>query len=214
LEERHFSKENICRQLAEALQRYNRKPQLSQDYFSAAVLIPIIIKDGEPALLFEVRSSNLVWQPGEICFPGGKVEENDEDSIAAAVRETEEELGIDRNCIEIIGQMEPVLSPIGVVLFPAIGFIAGTSELKINKNEVGEVFSVPLTHLIAVEPRIGHMEMATRPAKDFPSELIGGYEVGWKQRKNYAVVFYRYKKYVIWGLTAQVLKNFLDLCRA
>lgn len=195
------------------------KEQLAEDqkriaaeaYFEAAVLVPLLNFDADPAVLFEVRSTHLAWQPGEICFPGGRLEEQDESTQRAAIRETCEELGMTAEQICVIGAMAPISSPIGVLLHPCVGRLEGA--INPNTDEVAETFAVPLAELLAIEPAVGRMELATRPADDFPAELLPGYETGWKKRKTYPVYFYRWRDKVIWGLTALVLRRFLESWR-
>jgi coenzyme A diphosphatase NUDT7 len=185
-----------------------------KEYFSAAVLVPIVCEKGQPSILFEVRSSHLSWQPGEVCFPGGHIEDGDKNSLFAAVRETKEELGlVSIEEIEVLGSIEEIISPIGVRLFPHVGYIPSAHLIAPNHDEVEEVFTVPLDFLLKCEPIISHMEMGTRPLTDFPFTLVGGYSEQWKVRKTYKVLFYQYGKYVIWGLTAQVLQLFLEKCK-
>lgn len=181
------------------------------DYFQAAVLVPIILKESGPEVMFEVRAGHLAWQPGEICFPGGKIERSDKNPRAAAVRECCEELGLKRRQIKILGELETVMSPIGVILYPQVGVITGL--ISPNPAEVAEVFSVPIEYLLQHEAKIGHMEMATRPAQDFPLKLLPEYETNWKKRKSYAVYFYSWQHHLIWGLTALVLRRFLAYWR-
>lgn len=182
-------------------------------YFNAAVLVPLIWDHDQLAVLFEIRSTHLSWQPGEICFPGGGIEKLDDSPISAAVRETTEELGIGSDQIQVLGSLHEVISPIGVKLHPTVGYIHDIGHIKANPDEVAEVFTVPLEFLLNTEPIIGHMERCTRPLDDFPFDLLPGYSHDWKIRKKYQVLFYKYGNYVIWGLTAQVLHDFLDIYR-
>lgn len=181
-------------------------------FFPAAVFIPLVERENGLSVLFEVRAGQLNWQPGEVCFPGGRVEPMDVDSQATAVRETSEELGIDPRDICVLGEMNEVVSPIGVILKPYVGRIAGGS-CKLSKNEVAEVFAVPLDFLLTAEPLVAHMEMGNRPLEDFPFSLVPGYHADWMKRRTYEVLFYQYNGRVIWGLTAQVLADFLSVWR-
>ncbi|MEG6586538.1 NUDIX hydrolase [Dendrosporobacter sp. 1207_IL3150] len=181
-------------------------------FFRAAVLIPLIIEKDKESILFEVRASEMAWQPGEICFPGGKVEPRDANEKEAAIRETVEELGINAKNIEVIGEMGEVVSPIGVILKPYIGIIEVT-DYKLSKKEVAQVFKVPLAMLLDMKPIKAHMEMGNRPLDDFPFELVPHYNDEWKRRRTYEVLFYKFEDRVIWGLTAQVLSDFIDICR-
>ena len=154
------------------------------------------------------------WQPGEICLPGGRIESGDSSPQAAAVRETSEELGIALSKIDVIGPLDYIVSPIGVTLYPFVALIENDAVIKPNHSEVAEVFSVPLKFLLAAEPLTAQMEMATRPMANFPFDLLPlGYSAEWKRRKTYKVFFYSYESYIIWGLTAQVIRNFLNVFR-
>lgn len=201
--------EKIFDELSIVLGKEDGEKATYDEYFSAAVLVPLILENNQLAVLFEIRSAKLSWQPGEICFPGGRIEKSDNSSIAAAVRETTEELGISTGEIQVIGALPEVISPIGVRLYPAVAYLHGKEPINAGPDEVAEVFTVPLEFLLKTEPIIGKMERCTRPLADFPFALLPGYSEKWKRRRTYEVLFYQYKDYVIWGLTAQVLHNFL-----
>lgn len=194
----------------------DRKPRLDNelDFFRSAVLIPLVESREGVSVLFERRSAELKWQPGEICFPGGKIEQYDQDPADTAVRETMEELGVTRECVEIIGPMDFIASPLGVLIYPFVGYLTDITGLQPNQGEVGEVFRVPLSFLLQTRPMTAHMELATRPMSDFPFTLLDyNYSSDWKRRKTYPVQFYHYQDYVIWGLTAKILDSFLAICR-
>lgn len=203
--------QNLCEKLSATLTANLVSRDRYTEYFNAAVLVPLIWDNDQFAVLFEVRSAHLAWQPGEICFPGGRIEMSDKTPMDAAVRETREELGLKTEQIQILGSLHEVVSPIGVRLYPFAGYISDVQDITVSPGEVAEVFSVPLSFLLENEPIIGHMERCTRPLADFPFELLPGYSEQWKSRKNYKVLFYKYEQYVIWGLTAQVLHNFLEV---
>lgn len=205
---------NFCEKLRAVLQSRPPRIENENDYFSSAVLIPLVSYKGELRVLFEVRSSMLSWQPGEICFPGGHIEEEDCNPLAAAIRETSEEIGVPQELIHPIGAMDYIVSPIGVILYPYVGFIEQAEAVQPSCAEVGKIFSVPLDYLMKTEPLTGRMEIATRPIGDFPFHLMpDDYPQDWKRRTEYEVLFYQYKEYVIWGLTAKVLHKFLQVCK-
>jgi len=203
--------QEICDKISIALSAGLDYGERYKEYFSAAVLVPLIWENDQVKVLFEVRSHHLSWQPGEICFPGGRIEAVDTSFLSAAVRETTEELGLRVGQIQVLGALHEVVSPIGVRLHPFVGYITDAHLIIPSQDEVAEVFTVPLEFLLGVEPIIGHMERCTRPLADFPFELMPGYSNKWKSRKNYQVLFYQYNQHVIWGLTAQVLHNFLEI---
>ncbi|WP_051296481.1 NUDIX hydrolase [Anaeroarcus burkinensis] len=203
--------EYIREQLQEGLRQREVK-LLQKGYFRAAVVVPILEIHGELAVLFQVRSSQMAWQPGDICFPGGRVQ-LDETPCQAARREMAEELGIDEDCLDLVGELPEVASPIGVWLHPYAGVLQDCKELKLQSEEVAETFCIPLAELLAMTPEVGRMEMATKPMPGFPHHLLPEYSKEWRRRGEYDVYFYVWKDRVIWGLTAQVLKNFLDVYR-
>lgn len=202
---------DLLKRISEALVIGIDRKEDYNEYFSAAVLVPLVIQDGQLSVLFEMRSTQLSWQPGEICFPGGRIEKDDASSLVAAVRETQEELSLSATTIKVLGPLVEIISPIGVRLHPYVGYLTPEQPISPNKDEVAEIFTVPLQFLIENPPIIGHMEMGTRPLGDFPFDLVAGYSEEWRARKTYQVLFYKYGKYVIWGLTAQVLQQFLEI---
>lgn len=204
---------DILEKIVAMLAKQKRNYPTSYAFFSAAVLIPLIIKNDKMEILFEVRSKKLNWQPGEICFPGGKIDKTDTTPVDTAVRETSEELGIAREKITVLGTMDEIISPIGVRLYPTVGHIDDL-QLNLNEAEVAEVFTVPFSWLMKAQPRVAKMEMGTRPLEGFPFNLLPDYPDQWRKRSNYKVLFYEYQDYVIWGLTAYVLNNFIRMYRA
>lgn len=191
-----------------------REPQVTTDIdvITAAVAVPLLAIDGEDHVLFTVRSQTLRRQPGEISFPGGHCESTDKTGADAAIRECSEELGIDTSQIELVGPLDCLVSSIGVKLH-AVVVRLHNDEFTPNPDEVGEIFTVPLSYLLTMEPTVGHLDIGTKPLRDFPFHLLEGCQIDWKIRQNYSVYFYPYKQYTIWGLTGRVLKNFLDLYR-
>ncbi len=203
--------DQLCSSLQSSLSNTMQNEFIDMNHIHAAVLIPIVKVEEELGVLFEVRSADLFWQPGDICFPGGHIEQKDHSIEATAVRETSEELNISPQNIRIIGKMPPFVSVIGVTLYPFIGYI-NQQEFSPNLSEVAETFVIPLSEIKKIDPVVGIMEVATRPAEKFPISLLPiGYNTDWKFRTNYEVKFYRYHNHVIWGLTAIVLSNFLNL---
>lgn len=173
---------------------------------SVAILLTEI--NGIPNIIFEVRGKNLREQPGDICFPGGKIDEN-ETPKEAIIREIEEELGLYSENVEIIKELDTLIRYNGLIVHPFFGIVKDLSEIKLSENEVEELFYVPIDYLINYNPLKIHSKIKVERADDFPFHLI-------KQGRNYKFkdgeyisLFYKYKKYVIWGLTAQILNSFL-----
>lgn len=175
----------------------------------ASVLVPLVRMDEQIHVLFEVRNKLMNRQPGDISFPGGKCEKG-ERPIETARRETHEELRIPLESIDILGPLDYLVSPIGVRLHAFLGYIP-YADYQPNEEEVDHVFLVPLAELLPMTPREAIMEAGTRPIRNFPRDILPQYDMSWRVRTTYPVYFYTYKEKHIWGLTARVLKNFLDI---
>lgn len=179
------------------------------DFSQYAVLTVLVETVQGPALLFEKRSAVLKRQPGEICFPGGQLEA-DEKPLEGAVRETMEELLINREQIEILGPGDVFLSPFNIIIHPFIAWLKDYNY-SFSKEEVSEVFTVPVRFFQENKPKKYFNQLVHEPSKDFPYERIpGGKNYPWT-KGNYAVNFYTYEKEVIWGITARIAESVVDL---
>ncbi|MEK4698192.1 CoA pyrophosphatase [Solibacillus sp. FSL R7-0668] len=178
--------------------------------FRSAVLIPLVEKDGEWHVLFEVRAFTMRKQPGDISFPGGKIDETDASPLAAALRETHEELGIDPQSIQLMGHLSPFVTSPSFVVYPFIGIIKETEINHYNRDEVEELFMVPLNWLMTHEPYVHYVPVEPKPPADFPYDKIAnGENYQWRDSRM-EEWFYEYGKYTIWGLTARLLKHFIE----
>lgn len=182
----------------------------------AAVLIPIVDFEGEDHILFQTRSLNLKTQPGEVSFPGGKIEKG-ENPADAAIRETVEELGCKEKDIELIGPSDYYIATNGVIIHPYVGKLKYYDEYPIDEEEVGEVFLVPLKFFLENEPEVYKNISQVKPDENFPYEYIEKYLHNGKNYKffrgEYEIHFYIYKNRLIWGMTAAILKNFIDILK-
>jgi 8-oxo-dGTP pyrophosphatase MutT (NUDIX family) len=159
-------------------------------YRRACVLIPLVSVEGQWSILFSRRSANLAAHSGQIAFPGGAVEEG-EALEAAAVREAEEEVGIHRGAVELIGRTDDLITNSGFLVAPFVGVIRERVDYVLHEAEVTEVFEVPIDALLDVsQPEVRFVTFGDR---------------------QYPAYFYRYRDYEIWGLTGRMLKAFLDL---
>ncbi|KXZ39520.1 8-oxo-dGTP pyrophosphatase MutT, NUDIX family [Alkalithermobacter thermoalcaliphilus JW-YL-7 = DSM 7308] len=175
-----------------------------------SVLIPLLQINNSINILFQVRSNSLKSQPGEISFPGGKFEKHDVLFEKTAIRETCEELGIDEKNIDIICPLNTFVAPFNMVIYPFLGEIKNFDCININKDEVDHIFLAPLNFFIDNEPSIYKTDVHIIPHKNFPYHLIS-YGQNYKFKTGtYDVLFYEYKDYVIWGITAKILKDFID----
>jgi coenzyme A diphosphatase NUDT7 len=175
-----------------------------------SILLPLVEVENETHILFEVRSMKMRRQPGQICFPGGKIDENDIDQKHCAIRETCEELGIGEENIEDVLPLDTMISPNNHILYLFVGKINNINLIKPNEAEVGEVFTVPLSYLRNTIPEKYRIHFKVEPEEDFPYELIGGKEYKWAER-HIDQYFYQYNGKVIWGITGRILTYFLEL---
>jgi 8-oxo-dGTP pyrophosphatase MutT (NUDIX family) len=117
----------------------------------AAVLVPLIDhKDGMTVLLTQ-RTAHLSAHAGQISFPGGRIEADDADPVAAALRETEEEVGLPREHVTVIGRLDTYVTGTGFEITPIVGIITPPYPLTIDPSEVAEAFEVPLSYIL--DPR-------------------------------------------------------------
>lgn len=193
----------------------NRTPGILDDQqgVRTAVLLPLVRHEQTLSLLFEVRSHEMRGQPGEICFPGGHMDQGDLHPLDTALRETSEELGITRSSIETLGPLDTLVTPFQLIIYPHVGLIRPDTPISPNPREVQEVFFVPLDYLFNTSPVLSHLRVRMKPQADFPFQLLpNGENYQWKEGR-YPVYFYQYRHYRIWGLTARILHHFLELIR-
>ena len=157
----------------------------------AAVLLPLFLKDGEFHLLFTKRTSHLTHHSGEISFPGGVCDPGDRDSADTALREAWEEVGIAPADVEVLGDLDDCHSLHNYVVTPVVGVFPSGYRLTVNDAEIERLIEVPLSHF--ARPGVFRVE-----------------EWQW-QGKTRPVYFYRHGDDEIWGLTARILKQFLDV---
>ncbi|WP_051189131.1 NUDIX hydrolase [Halalkalibacillus halophilus] len=178
-----------------------------------SIILPIIEKNNELHLVFEVRSLHMRRQPGEICFPGGRVDEKDPHPEATALREMEEEIGVEQSRVKNLFELGTMVTPFGLKLNAFAGLIDNVQEWKLNPMEVDEVFTVPLQFFFENQPEKHYIHIEVTPDQDFPYESIqNGKDYQW-QKVPYEENFYYYEGRVIWGLTARVLKDFIKVLK-
>ena len=173
----------------------------------ASIIIPLIDINEEVYILFQVRAKKLKSQPGDICFPGGKIDKC-ETPNEAALREINEELGL--KDIEIIKEMDILIRHDGMIIHPFVAKVNNIEELEINEDEVDEVFYVPLSYLLEYSPMEVRNKLIVERGEDFPYHLIKGGKNYKFKTGEYISTFYQYKDYVIWGITASMLKDFVN----
>lgn len=154
----------------------------------AAVLIPIIERRAGLQVLFTRRADHLARHAGQVSFPGGRLNDDDGHAVEAALRETEEEVGLPRSFVEVRGELDRYETGTGFSIHPFVGLVREGFELRIDASEVAEAFEVPLAFLID-------------PTNHQRNQLIHeGLE-----RHYYAMP---YGPYYIWGATAGMIMNF------
>ena len=161
-----------------------------EDLPKAAVLLAITAEE-EPELIYTLRSNKVSSHKGEVAFPGGREEEGDLSLADTALREAEEEIGWDRNLVEILGSLDTTVSRYGISVTPYVGIIPPNPNLNESSSEIESYFRVPISYLAN----------DIRHRNDKVTE--GG--------ETFFMPAYKYNEYIIWGLTAMITVNFLRL---
>ena len=190
------------------------RPGLLDGTRSYGVLVPLVEQDGQFFVLYEVRAKTLRRQPGEVCFPGGRMDEG-ETAIECALRETGEELGIDKETIQVLGELDFIAYRDNSVLYPVLGVLPNgvMEKMSPNPDEVEEVFLVPLSHLLDTPPLEYEYELIPTPARDFPYEVLN-IPRDYKWRTGYEnVAVYPWEGKAIWGMTGRITRHLARLIR-
>ena len=157
----------------------------------AAVLVPLFKKEEDCHLLFTKRSDQVKYHKGEISFPGGVVDEEDLELISTAIREAHEEIGLRECDIQIVGVLDDIVTITEFIVTPIIGLFPYPYPFKVSEMEISELIEVPLSSLLD-EDCFSEREIFRGGQKEI-------------------VYAYQYGKHTIWGATARILKQFLDL---
>lgn len=165
------------------------EPSAPRELAPAAVLVPIV-RRGDPTVLFTRRTEHLARHAGQVSFPGGRLHHDDVSLVATALRETQEETGIDSELIDVAGFLDPYETGTGFAILPVVGLLDEGFSLRPNSQEVAEIFEVPLVFFL--DP--GNLEHGT-------GEWQG------RTRSFYA---FRYKQHYIWGATAGIIVSLRD----
>lgn len=181
---------------------------MEEDYEqTAAVLIPLVEIEKEWHVVFEVRAHTMRQQPGEISFPGGRLEKG-ETPVEAAVRETCEELEIAPGQVEVIGKLRPLATPHRQLIYPFVGMLSRIPTAQ-GTDEVDHLFTVPLSTLLMIDPFHGEMEWTMNPDQNIPLDRLANAKAYEKRVIKMKEPFYEHDDYIIWGLTGKFLTQFI-----
>lgn len=156
----------------------------------AAVLVPLTRSD-DPELVLTLRASSLSTHGGEVAFPGGRRDPTDPDLAFTALREAEEEVGLPPGLVEIVGPLSPLVSRFGINVTPFVGVVPDYVEYRPNDSEIAAVFNVPLRFFLESPREVTH-------------------RIDYEGRSWY-VPCYHYDNYKIWGLTAVMIVELVNL---
>ena len=182
---------NFVDQIRTILSSRKRRVIEHPPFSHAAVLVPLFKKGEDCHLLFTKRSDQVKYHKGEISFPGGVVDEEDVELINTALREADEEIGLKKSDVQILGILDDIVTITQFIVTPIVGLFPYPYPFKVSEVEIAELIEVPLSSLL-------------REKSFSEKEMIRG---GQKE----IVYAYQYEKHIIWGATARILKQFLDL---
>ena len=154
---------------------------------AASVLMPLVDREGGVTVLLTQRTDDMPSHAGQIAFPGGRRQAEDVDAVATALRETEEEVGLDRRFVDVLGMVDHYRTGTSYEITPVVGIVTPGFTLKADPREVADVFEVPLDHFL-----------------DERNHRIDSRVWQGRERRYYAMP---YGKRYIWGATAGMLKN-------
>jgi len=184
---------NFVDQIRTILSTRKRRIIEHPPFSHAAVLVPLFKKGKGCHLLFTRRSDQVKYHKGEISFPGGVVDEEDLELINTALREADEEIGLKKSDIQIVGMLDDIVTITQFIVTPIVGLFPYPYPFKVSEVEIAELIEVPLSSLL---------DEACFSEREIIRGGLGQKEV---------VYAYQYGEHIIWGATARILKQFLDL---
>jgi 8-oxo-dGTP pyrophosphatase MutT (NUDIX family) len=161
----------------------------------AAVLLPLYQNDGEWHVLLTERTQTVEDHKGQVALPGGRVDPGDVDRVDTALREAEEEVGLKREHVTVLGQLDELVTVSQYRITPVVGVFAWPYPFKLSMSELTEVFGVPLRWL--ADP--AHLETRQR------HPLVPG--------RPMDIYYFHYPNHLVWGVTARILLNFLEVAQ-
>ena len=182
----------VKEKLRQALSRRQKRHIIDASLVPSAVLLPIYYKQGQCHILFTKRTGKVKEHKGEISFPGGAYEDGDRTLIDTALRECAEEIGLAAEAVELLGELDDMLTiGTGYIMSPFVGAIPWPYPLKLDPTEVEEIIEVPISALL-------DKDCLLQGTDTIDGQVVTTY-------------FYHYRGKVIWGATARILNQFLDI---
>lgn len=178
----------MLEQLRQRLPDY-RRTELPLALPEAAVLMPLVDVP-EPRVILTVRSNSMPTHAGEVAFPGGKRDPGDKDLLMTALRESEEEVGLSADYVDVIGQLSPLASRYGMKVTPFVGIVRPEAELQAEPGEIDTIFQVPLRFFLDESPELSS-----------PIDFFG---------RQFRIPSYYYEDKRIWGLTAFMILDLIN----
>lgn len=184
--------ENMKQRLKQALSQRKKQSIIDNSRVLSAVILPIYYKDGEYYILFTKRTEKVKYHKGQISFPGGAYEERDGTLLNTALRECAEEISLKAESVEILGELDDTATTTSsYIISPFVAAIPWPYQFKLDDYEAEEIIEVPISALL--DESSLHLETETIDGEIFPS------------------YYYHYQGNIIWGATARILNQFLDI---
>jgi 8-oxo-dGTP pyrophosphatase MutT (NUDIX family) len=187
----NYCEKDFMEVLRNILTTRNRRLIEHPSFARAAVLVPLFKKGGDCHVIFTKRTDTVRYHKGEISFPGGVYDEGDLELKRTALREAFEEIGLKENDVQIIGVLDDIVTITQFIVTPFVGLLPYPYPFKLSSIEIAELIEVPMAALLD-EDCFSETEIIRGTGKE-------------------VVQAYQYGKHVIWGATARILKQFLDL---
>lgn len=182
---------DITNELQDILSKRGRRVIENPSFSHAAVLVPLFKRGEDCHILFTKRTHQVKYHKGEISFPGGVFDEGDSELERTALREAFEEIGLKESDVQIVGVLDDIVTITEFIVTPFVGLFSYPYPFKLNPIEIEELIKVPLSNLL-------------------DKECFGERVIVRGDRKE-VVYSYQYGNHIIWGATARILKQFLDL---
>jgi len=186
-----YCEKDFIGELRKILSTRERRAVERPSFAHAAVLVPLFKKGEECHILFTKRTDQVKYHKGEISFPGGAHDQRDSDLETTALRETYEEIGLKESDVQIIGILDDIVTITEFIVTPFVGLFPYPYPFKASPVEIEELIEVPISHLL--------------------NEECFGERVIVRGSRQEVIYSYQYERHIIWGATARILKQFLDL---